>query len=361
MADFNGNITININLDAPPSVFTGFSAPLFIDATSTLDGDRVRTYETYADALADNTAGDLSAAALAAVAASFSQLRIPSQVKVGRKDSGETFAEAFAAIQAVDDNFYTVSISDRGTAASLESISAAVAASVTPKLAVLGSSDASWITATPDAGFDDLRLRESTVVIYHPTSTVAADMAWCANRLSFNPDTQSVPWDTDIQSVSAYPTALTTTQANFGLANNVNLIQPYGSVSLFIDKGVNVTGRPIYEIYTRDWFKVRLKERVANLKISLSRAGQKMVLDDTAGAVSAQRYMLSLVNALYQDGLAANHFILSDGAYFQALPVTSSDIAAQRIRIRGAARLATSARLFDFDLSFTREAIPAAS
>lgn len=359
MADFNSNITININLDAPPSAFTGFSSPLFIDAGSDLDGDRIRTYETVAAAQVDNTAGFLSNAALAAITAAFSQLRTPASVKVASKGALEGYDDALAAAQAEDNNFYTVSIDDRGTAASLEEASAGVAAlpSRTPKLALLGSSDAAWLTGTPNVAFATLRTRESTAVIYHNSATEPVDVAFAGNRLSFNPDTRSVPWECQLVGLNALSPTLTDTQANFAIANKVNLMQAYGPAPLFLDPGFNILGRPIYEIVTRDWFHIRLEERVAALKVSLSNSGQKLILDDTAGAVSAQRYMLSVAKALYQEGLTAGHFIEDPGAYFRAVPVTSTDLSLQRVRIVGAARLAVSARLFEFDLNFTREAL----
>lgn len=357
MATFDSNITINISLEAPPSIFTGFQSALFISSDSTLGGDRVKSYSSLAAVQADNTAGNVSATALAAATAAFSQSRRPQNFLIGRRDSGggESFADAIAAIVAVNNNFYTVAIDDRGTIASLESASGAI--ETLTKLAVMGSNDASWLTATPDAGFDTMRARERTALVWHNSATEPVATAYASKILTHDPDTRSAPWTTPLTGLNNYTPALTDSQAANALSNNINLMQAYGPAPQYVDPGVNLQNRPLYELLTRDWFQIRLQERMSALVVDLSERGQKLVLDDNGGAASAQDYALSVVGGLYGEGLQALHFVDDPNASFDPVPITSTDINLQRLRITGRARFAASGRLFNFDLNFVRTAL----
>lgn len=339
------NIVINITLSPAPLQATGFGVPMIIAdaATSSLDGDRIRSYASTAAAQVDNTAGFLSAAILAAVTAAFSQRTPPALVKVGKKDIIDAYDVALAQIIVVDDDFYGVAIESR-TATDQVLISTAVEA--LNKLFILQSSDADWLTASLPAAYTAIAGRERTVVSYHDTDAQWSDFAWLANRLVFDPDVQSAPWDAGVQGVTAFAVAPTDTQKGFLDTNFANHGLPLGSEIFFIDAGVNAAGRPIHEIETADWFEARLQGAIASVKTAASSRGDKIVIGP-----SGQGQILGEIAALFQQGVNAGHFI--EGETRQAAEtITQADIDAQRLRFNGAGQLASSARLFLFNFNF---------
>lgn len=344
-ANLNGNISINIALDAPPIRAAAFSFPLFIAASITLGGsDRVRVYDS-GEAAEDDVA-NLSAAVVNAVKVVFAQERKPSAVKIARKAAEESYAEALTAARLADDVWYTVGIDSRANA-DIAAISSAIES--TKKLAILQSGEATLLTNSPDAALTNIFTRERSTLIYHDSATQYADLGWAANRLAFDPGSFSAPWDTPIQGVNPYTTALTATQKTQAQTNNVNVMLPYGSEPTFVDAGVNAKGRPIYELVTRDWFEAELFARMAALKAALSKAGQKLTLDRVG-----QQRVLALIYAVYREGLAAGHFTPDALALFEPAAITETDLQNQRLRFTGRARLAVGGRLFVFDLAFTR-------
>jgi hypothetical protein len=322
MADHNSSVSINISLDGAPSGVQGFGTALLLFESADIHGgtDRVRSYGDVAAAEADT---ELPAGALAAAVTAFSQPTPPSVFKIGRKvPSSETWTEAITAVRAVDDDFYALAISSR-TAADQELASAAIEA--TKKLAAFQSAEASLLTGTIATPPSAIFARERSLVAYHPTAAQWSDVAWLCNRLAFDPDTISAPWDCELGGVTA-PAALTQAQYDF-------------------------------ELVTRDWFEARLRERVSQLRVDLSRRGQKLIINTTAGATSAQAYLLSIANGLMQEGIAAGHFVADEAAGFSAIALTSTDISLRRVRITGKVRLAVSGVLFSFTLNFTRNAL----
>lgn len=358
MATHNNSITISIALDGAPGAVQGFGTAALIFESATIHGgtDRIRAYASYEAAEDD---ADLPAGALAAAATAFAQPTPPAVFKIGRKvPTTETWTQAITAVRAVDDDFYALAVSSRVNA-DVEEVSEAI--EPTKKLALLQSGEATLLTNSIAAALADCFIRERTALVYHPTAAQWADVAWAVNRLAFDPDTQSVPWDCELGGVSA-PAALTQAQYDFAIANNVNVLAPLGPAPVYLDRGVNAKGRPLYEMLTRDWFEVRLKERVAQLRVDLSRRGQKLIINNPqvgASNTSAQAQLIGIVSALYQEGIAAGHFVPDVNATFSALPLTSTDISLRRVRISGRGRFAVSGVLFDFNLVFTRLALAA--
>ncbi len=354
MADHNSTVSVNVTLDGPPAGVVAFGTELLLFESATIhDGtDRVRSYSSADDAEDD---ADLPAGALAAARTAFAQPTPPSLLKIGRKvPATETWPEALAAVRAVDDQFYGLSISSRA-AADVEAVSEVVEP-LPNKVALLQTSEASILTDTLAAAIADAFERERTAIVFHNDDTQWADVGWAANRLVADPDIISAPWDCELAGVSA-PTTLTTTQYNYAIGHGANILAPLDGAAVYLDPGVNGKGRPIYEILTRDWFSTRLQERVTALRVELSRRYQKLVLDDAAGATSAQQYLLSIIGGLYQEGLAAGHFIDDTNARFYALAISADDLSARRVRVKGQARFAVSGRLFDFNINLTRNAL----
>jgi len=348
------NIVINITLDPAPLQRAGFGIPLLIvdGTTSSLGGDRVRAYTDVTGAAADVTAGELSAAALAAITAAFSQRTPPATVKVGKKDGGDAYDVALGEILAVDTDFYGVAIESR-IAGDQIPVSTAVEAS--NRIFVFQSSDADWLTASLPAAYTTIAGRERTGYVYHDTDAVWSDFAWLANRLVFDPDNQSAPWDAGVQGVAALATAPTATEKINLDANFANHGLPYGAETFFIDAGVNAAGRPLHEIVTADWFDARLREAIAALKTAASARGDKIVIGP-----SGQGSILGEINALFDQGSRATvgHFVAGQ-TRATAETITQADIDAQRLRFSGAAQLASSARAFEFNFNFSRTPITA--
>ena len=351
--DHLDNITINIVLDPAPPPSAGFGTVLLLvdQATNTLNGDRVRSYASVAAATADNTAGYISAGTLAAVTAAFAQPRKPAVFKVGRVDTagGESYADGLAACIVADGDFYGIA-SDSRADADILSVSAAVEA--LRLLFVAQSADADWKTASHPSGLTALETRERTAVVYHDTAAQWSDVAWLVNRLSFDPDEQSAPWNAGVAGVSALATAPTDTEKGHLDDNYANHGLPYGGETFWIDAGVNQNGRPLYEIVTADWYYARLQERVSAMHAREAANGRKIQVSPLG-----QAQILAEIRAQNEQGVGAGHFTSIDQTSVTAEAITSADTAANRLRFTGQNQIAGSLRLLDMDFSFSRDPI----
>lgn len=344
MASHDSNVIINIILDAAPPALFGFT-PLLV--SEEVFSERLRSYTSAKEVAADST---ISADAAATLTAMFAQTKRPGLVKLGKKLASETYVEALTAIETDDDNWYGVAIDSR-TPADIVAVSNFIEAR--RKLFVAQTKVADWLdgSTTIPTGFTTIAANERTAVVFHDEDTAAADAAWLANRLVFNPDTYSAPWDAAIQGVPPYTDGITTGQRVGALSKNVNLVLPYGPAITFVDAGVNIAGRPIYEIVTGDWFALRLEMKVAQAKINASARGEKIPLGMRGISI-----LRPIVEGQFSEGISAGHFI-ADQTEVKFLPVTAADIAAQRIRATGRAQVAVSARIFEFDFVFQRDAV----
>ncbi len=346
------NVSVTITLDAAPRTEAGFGYVLLIakKATSALDGDSIRTYTDAADAVADDTAGDISTFVANAVTVALSQVPRPTGIKVAWIDlvGTETYAAALARIRAVDDDFYGVCIEERTDAAIL-AIAAAVEA--TRKVCAVQTDEAGFYTATYPSALAALAAYERTAIVLHDTDAIAADVGWLANRLAYDPDVQSVPWDCPIQGVAANTAAPTAAGRVYAIGHNANVLLPYGGAPLFVDAGVNATGRPLAEILTADWFHARLTEDVAALKVNRAARGSKIPV-----SAAGQILILALVQSLFQRGVDAGHFLIDEWEA-AAVAISDADTDAARLRFTGRAQLAVGARLFTFALNFSRSAL----
>ncbi len=100
-ATHNPTISVPVTLAPAGRQVAGFGTTLLLVdiATNTLDGDRMRTWTSYADAEADRTAGYISASTLAAANVAFSVSPKPDEFKVGYVDTVTSVAatKAFKA------------------------------------------------------------------------------------------------------------------------------------------------------------------------------------------------------------------------------------------------------------------------
>lgn len=347
MATHDSNIQISITLDAAPAALFGFT-PLHITEGDILDiPERVRAYASAKEVDADT---DISTAAKAELKAHFAQTKRPGLVKLGVKDAAETWVEALTSIEAIDDGWYGLTCATR-LDSDIVDISDWV--ETRTKLFIAQSREEGWLQpgdVWPSA-FASIKTNERTALIFHDTNTENADCAWLANRLVFNPDTFSAPWDAAIQGVAPYVSQLTTGQRLGIMAKNVNVMLPYGPAPTFVDAGVNLMGRPLYEIVTADWFKIRLESKIAQAKINASARGEKIPLGSQGVSI-----LRPLVESQFSEGERVGHFVPGQTSVDFISP-TAADIAAQRIRATGKAQLSVGARIFEFDFNFQRTAV----
>lgn len=366
------NLTINIFLENAPAPVRGFSNVLLLvdEADSNpLDGSsRFLTFTKPSDATAAFDASQINSTVRDTVLVMFGQDVVPPAILVGRVDTGgaETYPDGLDACLAEGGDFYGIVTDLRETAdAAIQIALSTHVETAFDRSALLclqvGSGTTDWVAAgtTYPAGppdWDPIDGYERTILIYHDDEGEFADAAYMANRLAADPDVVSAPWDAGIQLVGGFTTALTsTTKANLYNESNggrrVNIGLPYGDEDFFVDPGKNIAsglGRPIYEMVTRDWFEARLQERIALLKTRESARFRKITID-TVG----QGKVLSVIDALLNQAQEGDspHLIASRAT---AETITQADIDAQRLRFTVQGQFASSARLFEFDVYFTR-------
>lgn len=347
-------ISISILLDPPPLGSVGFRPLILGDEAdgTTLDGDRVRTYSAGAidEVDEDEANGYLSTFVADAVRNGFSQNPAPDEILVGRVDTEgtESYDEAAGLVED-EEFFYGVAIDSRDPGDQED-----VADWVEPrdKIFLFQSDDADWLTDSLPAAYADWEAYEQTAGLYHDDSTRSEEFSWLCNRLAFDPDQQSVPWDAPLQASVNYTDAITTGEKGNAEDNNINLLLPLGPSDHFVANegvGVNLQGRQLSEIVTKHWFKIRLQERVADEKVTRSARGEKIPI-----TLEGSSLIEGIVSGLFEDGEEADHFVDTETDF----PVlTDADRDASRIRGGGSAQLSISAGTFDFEFVFQRDPI----
>lgn len=340
-ADHSNTIEINIFLAPSPPSRIGFGTALFLvdqDAGNSLNGSRVASYAGAAEAQAANTAGYISSSTLAALIAGFSQIPTANRIKVAYRDTGasETISAALTAIDAVDTDWYGIAQYSREDA-DIVALSAAI--ETRKKIAIVQSDDASILDAGLPAGISAIDGAERTALIYHSTDAQPADLAWLTSRLVFDPDTRSAPWDGEVRGITAYTTGLTSSQRDLAIANNANLGLPFSSAGFYVSRGVNMNGRALYEIVTGDWFRARVSEDIAYLKLQHTARGEKIIVDSTG-----QAKILAILNARLSQGEnpSTGHFPQGQTRAVGE-DITLQDIQARRLRFKVEAQIAADA------------------
>lgn len=263
----------------------------------------------------------------------------------------EGYDDGLAACIAADDDFYGVCIASREQDDIVDVITY-VEASSKRMLFVFQDDDTSWTTSGQPAAYSAVDAYERAIPVYHTDDTAWGDVGWIVGRLVWDPDENSVPWDAaPVAGVAELDPMPSAAARLLTIANNCNLGLPYGGEDYVMDPGVNISGRPIYEVLTADWLATRLVERTSELAVAHSARGEKIVVDKTG-----QKKILAILEGLFATGVTAGHF--AEGQTLATAPsITSADLAARRIRITGRAQDAVSARIFDFTIYASREAI----
>lgn len=342
-------IIINISLAAVPRARQSFTNVLILGDEAngtTLDGDRVRTYTSFQQVEADKAFIGPEVLEMARVAFLQSN-RKPRLIKIGRVDTGgspaETYADGLAAVSAVDDDWFGVVIESRLAA---DIVPVAQAVEQLKRLFIFQSGDGDWLGSAYPAAFEAIEGYQNSILVYHDDATAKHDVGWMASRLAFDPDSYSAPWEARIQGGKRLTTPLTATQLQNLRNNNANVALPFGGYDHYIDPGVTLEGRPIYEMVTAYWFYYRLRDRVADMKVKASDRGEKIVL-----AVQGQTMVRSCAETQLTLGVGAGHFVEGQTEAW-ADPLTDSDFLARRINVGARAQFAVSGRQFDFDVTF---------
>lgn len=349
----NDAITITIILAAVAAAGKDFGATLLIAdeaAGTSLDGDRVRTYQTLAAVTADNTAGFVSASILAAATDAFGQAVPPNSIKIGRKTAIEAYDVALAAIEAVDPDFYAVAIESRATADQVL-VGTAVEASAIKHLFFLQSAEADILTAGFPAGLTALDGNERSIGCYHDIATEWFDFIYPVNRLAFDVDTKSVSFALfDLANLlplaAVTASTFTDTEKLNARTNKFNLALAFGTTSTAPFRGVNFNARNISEMVTRDWFEDRLNVLVQAFVLTEGNAGRKIPV-----TIEGQVALGNLVSQQFGIGVTAGHFVTGQTKVEFPL-ITAADRAAEKIRVTGEAQFAIPGKEFDFVFNF---------
>ena len=169
-ATHNDLIQIDINLAAPPATSTDFAAMAFFAIDQPFgSGARSKSYQSYSALNADSA--NLSANALAAGLAAFSQSRAPSVFTVVHVDDigGETYADAWDAFVVTGVSFFLVATESRAVAdhediaGRLESYKKAFGCFQSSAIVTAGTVD--------KTAYDAFKAREYSMGIYHDTDT----------------------------------------------------------------------------------------------------------------------------------------------------------------------------------------------
>lgn len=347
----DNNISVVITLDNASDQEAGFSTMAFIaDKANGTDFSSARftSYATNAEVQAD---GNVAAAIKVMASDVFSQSPAPAELIISHVDTagGESYADGLAALLTKTTAFYGVAIESRADA-DIVSITGVVETSGY-LLCVCQTDEAGLLTASYPGGLSAVENLEYSALVWHDTDTEWSAECFLANRLVFDPDVTSAPFDAPISAVAAHASQLTAAQKAALDGNAVNYGLPYGGSSYFVDAGVNTAGRPLYEILTSAWFETRLVERVAALKVETSARGEKIPVTK-----AGQRLIKAVIEELFEQGIDAGHF--PTGQYVvTAEEITATDLTNQKLRFSGEAQIAVGARLFDFTFNFGRDPV----
>ena len=351
------NVDIDVTLAPSAAPVAGFGNTLLLVplATNRLNGLRVASYASYDEMLTARTAGYISATTLQAGLVAFAQRPKIDRFKVGYVDlvAVETYSTALAACIAYDSDFYGV-VADTRVAATITALGATIEASSKRMVYIPQNASSTWLTNALPAGITGDR--ERTGFVYHSADTAWNDVAWTVNRLSFNPDNVSAPWNGCTLAEVAAITPITDAQRDFVIGNDCNLGLPCGGEDFVMDPGVNSAGRPLYEIVSTDWFAIRLRERIGALVVARANNGQKVPVSSLG-----QNLVLGVIQGLYDQAVAVGHFIApdEDDLPIVAETITDADRSARTLRFTVRAQIAVGARLFTFNVYASTDALSA--
>jgi hypothetical protein len=340
----NDTVAVTVTLATVTAANRGFDVVMLISSDSTLNSARTVAYASAAEVATALAAGYLSSAAAAAATLAFGQPRPPATFVVGRKASGETWADAYALCVVSYPGAYGICIQSRTDADIL-----AVAAAIHTEGERLGffqvnNSDLYSGALASSTLANLINAPKRCVAYYHSTDTEYLDVAHAVDRLAYSLDDLSPGWNSGVASVAANSVTLTQTQkVQLRDTNSVNVMLPFGTTTnRWVGKGVTIDGTPVEEVTTGDWFKARASERIADRQVALAAEGKKIPVSSVGQAI-----VLAELEGLLAQGVTAGHFVAGQTTV-TAEAITSADTAANRLRFTGSAQVAVSARVFTF-------------
>jgi hypothetical protein len=265
---WDGNITVNILSGAQAVQRAVFGVPLHYTADCTFAAVLVKQYDTPQAAIDDT---ELGTTAKAAVAALFAQSPRPPHVLVGKDTLSAVDYDqpdvALGLIIAENPNFYAF---DCGSRAEADILAVALAAESLDRLFLGQSSDAAILAGTAGNVAEDLAgfAYTRTALLYHATDTAHAGFAWLAAKLAANPDTTATIWAYETL-VGITPDVLSDTEHAECVSQYCNTYETLGGVGA-TGQGILADGNRIDTLVTKDWFKARVAEGIAQLLLDAS-------------------------------------------------------------------------------------------
>lgn len=329
-----------------------------------------KEYTSTAEASDDQAAGLISAAHLAAVQTAFAQDPAPDAFRLvainpligaayfpaASKTGSIPWDQYLDSLEAVTTSWFAL-CADWRTGAYIQDIGESVEAFDRDIIYLAQTSDRKPFSTTAflaDSNWAAIDGYERVGWVYHDTDTEWGDVAWAAGRMTFDLDETSPPMTAVCKSVDEYRRRLTDSQRTAIIACGGNVLAQYptGSAAPYLDPGQNAVKRPFYEIVTKFWFQKRLTTAVANARVAATAIGQKIPVNR-----DGQNRMLAILNGVINTGIAAGHFEQDPNMVVEALPITNTDTALNRLRFRAILKLAVDARLFEFNVNMTRSAL----
>lgn len=355
MFSHNPNIDVDITLAPPPQVRTGFQNLMIIVplAGNALAASpvKVRSFSSITEATAAQVAGYITSATLLAIQTAFLQANKPQQVKIGTWDrvGSDTAAETLDDIINLDNDWYGLAVYSRVDADISAMMTAVEAlASGSPqinKMYIAQSDDVNlYATIASWSIYSAVKDYLGANVIYYPTDAVWNDVAYLADRLSFDPDVKSQSWSGPVVGIATFRSTLTQSQRNVAVnTNHVNMMGDFGNSTNWMDPGTNLSGRALNEKLSRDWLYTRIVEDISAEVIRHGSRGDKITMD-SEGQSKIKAVILARLDLAEQ----AKHIVPGQREVI-ALEISDDDYDNRRLRFQVSAQIQGSMRLVSVD------------
>jgi hypothetical protein len=363
---FDGNVNIVVSFAADAERFDGFGTVVALIAhdpsSPILDGDRYRVYTSASQIAADLALAtpELTAGIAAQITTAFAQDRAPSRIILAQYEAGgspEVPSDAIDALDADGVAYYGVALlTDSATdAADLATKIAARRGGTDPKYAIGAATlsgaamlDGSIVEAS--GALEDHAAATDFCVQYHDgTGTGAAlGFARLVARLGYDPDLGTAGFEGVVRGIEAYATDPTPTQRLAMEGADIELYGQFGGQP-YVSPGVSLSGRPLAEQVSIDWFAIRFAEDLRQLKLRRDAAGKQIPL-----SAEGQEYIQSVFAKRLAIGEAAGKFDPGVSELNLPDPIPASDITAERFSGDGTLALLRGGRIFS--LTFTASA-----
>ena len=296
MANFDDNISLDLQTDAPPVSQAGFGTMLVVGEATF--AERIKFYSSPEEVSADDDLTDMMEDQLNAA---FAQTNRPAQVAAGRRDSAEPVKDALDAIRDENPDFYGIVIESRDQSDAEDAGEWAL----TNKRVFMGqNSDEALAQVFKDESND-----RAAAIVYSDDEE-PADAAWMADRLAIDPDVQSATWA--YVQLSGIPVdSVTTTEKNAALDANGNLFLPFYGLNV-TNPGVLGDGTKLDVRITLDWLLARVSENIAQELVNASVGGKIPYTDGGFKIIEAA------VQRVLDAGVDADHFV--EGSDFIDMP-----------------------------------------